>query len=542
MEEMSLNDIQATSRSRRLKKKHSKKRASEAGHCSKGHDEARRHKKSFSKILSSLLGKSKTNSIVLDDHSSIVKKSSNETKPPPSASPLPLQPLPEVNEHRKIKTTGDEYHHREKSQLHREPTSKPHDKIDFLKYVQLSNTNLQSNKKPKVKGYGKELIRPDSTATQTTSVQTYKNDSVNVKNAISRKKSKLKKAAKERDILSFFDTGYVTSNSVSDGVQINEIVQNDEVTYRSPLSTPETEDEPVPRMTTLKGHVDTNSANTYILKPAGRLAAEPARDSNANVFRFKKPPHKSISRTSRRKSWKTSRSNSTQPAIWYCKRIPEDRNEPCKDDNTLMAGKDSYQYTPYSTSPRHQAEALVKKYFPRQLSPQEKKYLTYAIGIILATAGIAAFFMFMSRPKSKHQPKTVKVADECCENEIEEECFPQKNDNCWGTEDDDACVYEKHQCVKCQNPNYKAVVSATEKLHEDDDVVCALQDLKKVTKRVKGNKRQCMKRCNNMNPREAAGGRCGEYFKGSECAQKCDFRGTDCTQPRCEDKCRSKCA
>ncbi|KAL6954804.1 hypothetical protein U1Q18_050264 [Sarracenia purpurea var. burkii] len=428
---MSLNDIQATSRSRRSKKKHSKKRASEAGHCSKGHNEARRHKKSFSKILSSLLGKSKTNSIVLDDHSSI-----------------------------------------------------------------------------------------------TTSVQTYKNDSVNVKNAISRKKSKLKKAAKERDILSFFDTGYVTSNSVSDGVQINEIVQNDEVTYRSPLSTPETEDEPVPRMTTLKGHVDTNSANTYILKPAGRLAAEPARDSNANVFRLGKLLE--VTRPNR--------------PFGTANESPKIENEPCKDDNTLMAGKDSYQYTPYSTSPRHQAEALVKKYFPRQLSPQEKKYLTYAIGIILATAGIAAFFMFMSRPKSKHQPRTVKVADECCENEIEEECFPQKNDNCWGTEDDDACVYEKHQCVKCQNPNYKAVVSATEKLHEDDDVVCALQDLKKVTKRVKGNKRQCMKRCNNMNPREAAGGRCGEYFKGSECAQKCDFRGTDCTQPRCEDKCRSKCA
>lgn len=192
------------------------------------------------------------------------------------------------------------------------------------------------------------------------------------------------------------------------------------------------------------------------------------------------------------------------PPAWYCEKI--DRN--CKYENEISDARteqeselfpatvkrqtinpESHQLSRNrSKSQRRQKKQAtptpLQKILPRQMTTEEKKKIAKLIGIILATAGVAALIMFL-----------LKFRKEKCTTVCNEEILEPRSGNDWIRKEEDkvfgkdcGCIYEKHKQVKCSNPEFKAIVSATEKLHEDEKTVCALQNFRKFTKRAKDAK------------------------------------------------------
>lgn len=192
------------------------------------------------------------------------------------------------------------------------------------------------------------------------------------------------------------------------------------------------------------------------------------------------------------------------PPAWYCEKI--DGN--CKHENEISDARTEQESELFPSTVKRQTinpeihqlsqnrsksqkrqkkEATptpLQKILPRQMTTEEKKKIAKLIGIILATAGVAALIMFL-----------LKFRKEKCTTVCNEEILEPRSGSDWMRKEEDkvfgkdcGCIYEKHKQVKCSNPEFKAVVSATEKLHEDEKTVCALQNFRKFTKRAKNAK------------------------------------------------------
>lgn len=168
-------------------------------------------------------------------------------------------------------------------------------------------------------------------------------------------------------------------------------------------------------------------------------------------------------------------------SFWYCEKMDKSKAKRIPDANECEPTDCCEPFFDPTKLSHHQAERLQQTraggIFTRPITPEEKRRLAKIGAIILATAGVAALIMLLVRYRRQAQLcKSMLGADECCDT---------KSCDTFSDDEDGVCIFEKFDKVKCQNNNFKAMMSHSEKLVEHDDRVCASQDFKKVTKRLK---------------------------------------------------------
>lgn len=173
--------------------------------------------------------------------------------------------------------------------------------------------------------------------------------------------------------------------------------------------------------------------------------------------------------------------NSHQPqggptSFWYCEKMDKNKSKRIPDANECEPAVCCENIV--EPTKLQQTRGGGGTIFNRQITTEEKRRLAKIGAIILATAGVAALFMLMVKYKRQAQLCRSMLGDDC-------DAGSSDRDTCEDDDDDGVCIFEKFDKVKCQNNNFKAMMSNSEKLVEHDDKVCASQDFRKVTKRLK---------------------------------------------------------
>ncbi|XKL60347.1 hypothetical protein PGB90_001363 [Kerria lacca] len=276
--------------------------------------------------------------------------------------------------------------------------------------------------------------------------------------------------SKRESILSFFDTGSVDRNYTSNREDVISMTKHrlsslNDSGLKSKIEEPKIKKYVVikddSQVSTRKNEERDYNGEMYIRKTNN----EPERRSRNSVINLQTvKPDKSI------------------PG-WYCEKVGENIVKSKK----FAAGSNEYEKNNMYEKvvdpivqqlSQEKNSGRKRSFFSRQVTTEEKKKIAKIVGIILATAGIAAVIMLLLKYKRNNNQIATSEEMDISYDLDEDEVV----DN---YEDENTCVFEKYDRVKCKNANFKAFITSSEKLHENAKKICASQNFKKVTKRLK---------------------------------------------------------
>lgn len=294
----------------------------------------------------------------------------------------------------------------------------------------------------------------------------------------------------EMDILSFFDTGSVDHGYSYKCTKDGEAVNSDAIhaaregcgstVQQLPSSDSQSGQQQLmledKDARSIDHHLPSQRRNHTDCQPVDEVVDDPSYIDNKRMRPAPAPFHLQTVKNSHQ-----CEEGGGPTSFWYCEKMDKSKAKRIPDANECEpAGCCERVFDPTKLC-QQQAERLQqtrgggRTLFNRQINTEEKRRLAKIGAIILATAGVAALIMLLVKYRSQAQ---------LCKSILGDECDAKSNDT-FDDDDDGVCIFEKFDRVKCQNNNFKAMMSNSEKLIEHDDRVCASQDFKKVTKRLK---------------------------------------------------------